>query len=267
MDGMEKTYASMEGADDDLAAAIKKIEETDANFAAEMSGAMHDMFYGGICNMSRHTKLSAPLLEDLSYAPGGNSEFFADGEFKGTPMRTLPALIRPGIKLGDDYYITDGQFARDAAYRAIQRGLIARLPGYREEWNQRQKVVTEKSYPAIFARQLAAAQKFTEVYFKDSKTGEWVETDLVMAISDVLLVVEAKAGVQAMHSPATNFKSHERVIQNLIIKAYEQCVRFIEYLASAPEVPIFNLVNGDHVEVGRLRQTKLSDDPANRLNS
>jgi len=253
-DGMEKTYASMEGTDGDLVAAIEKAKEMDENFAANMSGAMHDILYGGICNMAQHTKLSTPLLEDLSYEPGGNTEFFADGEFKGTPMRTLPALIRPGIKLKDDYYITDGQFARDAAYRAIQRGLIARLPEYREEWNERQKVVTEESYPKIFAKQLSSAQKFVGVYFKDPKTGEWVETDLAMIFPDVLLVVEAKAGVQAMHSPATNFKSHERAIRNLIIKAYEQCRRFIEYLASAPEVPIFNLVNGEYVEVEKLRQ-------------
>ena len=30
-------------------------------------------------------------------------------------MRSLPALIKPGIKLGDEYYVTDGQFVRDAA--------------------------------------------------------------------------------------------------------------------------------------------------------
>ena len=134
-------------------------------------------------------------------------------------MRTLPALIRPGIKLGNDYYITDGQFVRDSAYRAIQRGVIARLPDYREEWNQRQKVVSENAYPTIFAKQMLGAKRFPEVYFKDPATGEWTETDLVMVLADVLLVIEAKAGVQAMQSPATNFKSHERVIRNLIVKA------------------------------------------------
>ncbi|MGC2393079.1 MAG: hypothetical protein WA465_05195 [Methylovirgula sp.] len=252
--GMEKTHAHMGAGNDDLAAAIDKMKEEDPNFAADMSQVMQDMFYGGICNVSRHAKLSAPLLEDLSYVPGGNVEFFADGEFKGTPMRTLPALIRPGIKLGNDYYITDGQFVRDAAYRAIQRGLIARLPDYREEWNKRQQTVTEESYPTIFTKQLSGAKKFAEIYFKDPKTGEWAETDLIMALADVLLVVEAKAGVQAMHSPATNFKSHERVVRNLIIKAYEQCKRFVGYLASAQEVPIFNLIDGEYVEIGKLRQ-------------
>lgn len=253
-DGMEKTQALMGEGNDNLAAAIDKMKESDFNFAGDMSAAMQDVFFGGVCNMSRHSRLSQTLLEDLSYVPGGNFEFFADGEFKGTPMRTLPALIRPGIKLGDDYYFTDGQFVRDAAYRAIQRGIIARLPEYREEWNQRQKVVTENSYPAVFFMQLSDATTFCETYFRDPKTGEWSETDLVIVLADVLLIVEAKAGVQAMHSPATNFKSHERVIRNLIIKAYDQCKRFIEYLASAPEVPVFNLIDGEYVEVGKLRE-------------
>ena len=231
-EGFGKTDALMKETGSPVGAAIEKRKAGDGRFAGEMSGAMHDIFYGGICNLSRHTNFTAPLLEDLSYLPGGNTEFFADGDFKGTPMRTLPALIKPGIKLGDEYYVTDGQFVRDAAYRAIQRGLFGRLPGYREEWNRCQKALIEQSYPAIFGQQLAEATKWREVYFKDPKTGHWVETDLVMSLGDVLLVVEAKAGVMAMHSPATNFDRHERAIRELIIKAYEQCRRFIEYLSS-----------------------------------
>ena len=250
----EQVYALIEESDNGLGAAIEKLNECDNNFAAEMSDAVQDMLFGGICNLSRHTKLSPPLLEDLSYLPGENNEFFADGDFKGTPMRTLPALIKPGIKLGDDYYVTDGQFIRDTAYRAIQRGLLCRSPAYREDWNCRQKALIERSFPMIFSRQFAEAATYSEVYFNNPKTGQWVETDLVMMVDDVLLVVEAKAGVMAMHSPATNFDRHERAIRKLIIKAYEQCKRFAEYLSSAPDVPLYNRVDGEYVEIGRLRQ-------------
>jgi hypothetical protein len=169
-------------------------------------------------------------------------------------MRTLPARIRPGIRLGSDYYATDGQFIRDSAYRALQRGLLSRYPAYREEWNRRQKDLAECSYPIIFSKQLDGAKVYTEAYFRDTTTGQWVETDLVMSFADVLFVVEAKAGVMAMHSPATNFDRHERTIQELILKAYEQCKRFVGYLASTPEVPIYTRSNNEFVEVGRLRQ-------------
>ena len=253
---MERTHDLMEESNIGLRAAIERLKECDDKFITEISDALQDMLFGGICNLSRHTNLPSLLLEDLSYLPGDNNEFFADGDFKGTPMRTLPAKIRPGIKLGNNYYVTDGQFIRDSAYRAIQRGLLYRLPSYRDEWNRRQKVLIEQSFPTIFCSQFAKATTFSEAYFKDPKTGQWVETDLVMMVDDVLLVVEAKAGVMAMHSPATNFDRHERAIRNLIVKAYEQCKRFTEYLSSAPDVPLYNRKDGKYVEIGRLQQCK-----------
>lgn len=251
--GMDRAEAAASGTHVGLAAAIEKLQQSDGTFTPEIAAAIEDIFYGGICNLSRHTKLSAPLLEDLSYLPGGNAEFFAEGEFKGTPMRTLPARIKPGIRLGDQYYATDANFVRDSAYRAIQRGLLSRVPSYREEWNNRQKRLAERAYPAIFERQLAGATPYSEVYFKELASGQWVETDLVMSFADVLFVVEAKAGVMPMHSPATNFDRHVRTIEELILKAYAQCKRFLDYLASAPEVTIYARVNGEFVEAGRLR--------------
>src|SRR3546814_3308500 len=57
-----------------------------------------------------------------------------------------------------------------------------------------------------------------------------------------------------MHSPATNFKAHERAIQDLVVKAYRQCRRFIEYLDSAAEVPIYRLADGVYTEIGGLKR-------------
>ena len=251
---MEQTAALMDGSEDGLGAAIEKLKESDSSVVTEISDALHDLFYGGICNLSRHANFTSSLLEDLSYFPGENTEFFGDGDFKGTPMRTLPARIKPGIRLGDQYYVTDGQFVRDVSYRAIQRGLLGRLPAYREEWNQRQKALIEQSYPKIFNQQLAGAVKYSEVFFKNPMTGQWVETDLVMVVDDVLLVVEAKAGVMAMHSPATDFDRHVRAIRKLIVKAYDQCKRFTDYLSSALDVLLYNRIEGEYVEIGHLRQ-------------
>src|SRR3546814_5156891 len=87
---------------------------------------------------------------------------------------------------------------------------------------------------------------------------------------DCLLVVEAKAGTMPMHSPATNFKAHERAIQDLVVKAYRQCRRFIEYLDSAAEVPIYRLADGVYTEIGRLKRAdyrSILDRKSTRLNS
>ena len=47
--------------------------------------AMDDMFRGGIANVSRHTNLPPDLLADLAYQRGEEAEFFAEGDFSGTP--------------------------------------------------------------------------------------------------------------------------------------------------------------------------------------
>jgi len=217
-------------------------------------GAVHkDLFFGGLCNLSRQTNLPAEFLEDLSFRRGENAEFFDTGQFRGTLLRTLPARIKPLIRLTDGFYASDPQFVRDAAYRAIQRGLLARLPEYREEWNQRQKILTECSFLNIFSQQLKGATTIGEVYYQDPSSGKWVENDTLIILDDVLLQVEVKAGVGAMSSPATSFDNHVRAINGLVIRAYQQTKRFFNYLASAPEVPLYELREGHHRELRRVR--------------
>lgn len=250
---MEQAYTLAEREKIGLDAAIEKIRADDPTIDTEMAGAMRDLFHGGICNLSRHTKLPEKLLEDLAYEPGAEKNFFAPGDYCGTPYRTLPARVRPLVKLADGYYATDGQFVRDSAYRAVQWGLLARLPDYREGWKDNQARLIERAFPSVLSTQLQGARLFEEVYFKDSTTGQWAETDHVGIVDDTLFVVEAKAGVMAMHSPATNFDRHIRTIRELVLKAYRQCKRFIEYLASADQVPIYCLKDGQYQEVAKLR--------------
>lgn len=255
MDRMDDTYQVVEKSGESLETVLKRIKDEDSSFSAEMSGVFQDIFLGGICNLSRQTGLPRSVLEDLSYEPGQNENFFAEGPFSGTPMRTLPARIKPGIKLGDEFYATDGQFVRDSAYRAIQWGLWKRLP-YRNEWLKRQGRAIEQAYPTIFSEQLRGARTLENVYYRDTQTSQWVETDLLIVLADALFVIEAKAGAMPTQSPATNFESHERVIQDLIVKAYRQCKRFLDYLDNASEVALYNLVDGQYVEATRIRQSQ-----------
>lgn len=249
---MDSTYQLADEQGLPLSEALSRARELDPTGFNDLGGAIEDMLRGGLCNLSRHTRLPTALLDDLAYSRGENSEFFSDGPFSGTPLRTLPARIRPLIHLADGYYATDGQFVRDSAYRALERGVTARLPSYRDEWNKRQKSLTESAFHDIFADQLRGSLVFREVYYKNAVTGHWTEADAVIVLDDVLLHVEAKAGIGVMHSPATLFESHVRVIQNLIAKAHEQATRFFEYLASADEVTLYAREGGQFVEVHRL---------------
>lgn len=216
--------------------------------------AMDDMLRGGISNVSRHTKLPPDLLSDLAYQRGEETEFFAEGDFAGTPYRTLPARKKPLIKLGSDYFAVDPCFTRDAGYRALLFNLLQRKPEYKKSFEERQKIMSEGAFPDILSVQLPGATVYQEVYYKDPVTKQWSENDTLVIIDDVLYLIEAKAGAAAtIASPALDFKRHAQSVQDLVVKAYRQCERFFNYLNSADEVPLYKRADGKYEECGRIR--------------
>jgi hypothetical protein len=218
--------------------------------------AMDDMFRGGIANVSRHTKLPPTLLADLAYRRGEETEFFAAGDFAGSPYRTLPARKKPLIQLGSDYYAVDPCFTRDAGYRALLYNLLQRKPDYKRTFEDRQKTMSEDAFADILATQLPGAMIFQEVYYKDPASKQWSENDTLILVDDMLFLVEAKAGAAAsIASPALDFGRHAQSVQDLVLKAYKQCERFFDYLNSADEVPLYYLVDGKYEECGRVRRS------------
>lgn len=216
---------------------------------------MDDMFRGGIANVSLHTKLPPALLADLSYQRGEETEFFAAGDFAGTPYRTLPARKKPLIQLGSDYYAVDPCFTRDAGYRALLYNLLQRKSDYKKTFEHRQKVMSEAAFADILAIQLPGATVFQEVYYKDPASNKWSENDTLILVDDVLFLVEAKAGAAAtIASPALDFGRHAQSVQDLVLKAYKQCERFFNYLNSADEVRLYQQVDGKYEECGRVRR-------------
>lgn len=218
--------------------------------------AIDDMFRGGIANVSRHTKLPPTLLADLAYRRGEETEFFAEGDFAGTPYRTLPARKKPLIQLGSEYYAVDPCFTRDSGYRALLYNLLQRKSGYKKSFEDRQKMMSEAAFADILTAQLPGATVFQEVYYKDPTTKQWSENDTLILLDDVLFLVEAKAGAAAtIASPALDFGRHAQSVQDLVVKAYKQCERFFNYLNSAAEVPLYHLVDGKYEECGRVRRS------------
>ncbi|WP_257291236.1 SEC-C metal-binding domain-containing protein, partial [Endozoicomonas sp. ONNA1] len=210
----------------------------------------------GIGNVSRHTNLPSTLLADLAYKQGEDTDFFAKGDFSGTPFRTLPARKKPLIQIDSDYYAIDPCFIRDAGYRALLFNLLQRKPDYNKTFKERQKEMSEGAFPDILKEQLPGAKIYQEVYYKDPTTRQWSENDTLVIIDDVLFLVEAKAGAAAtIASPELDFKRHSQAVKDLILKAYKQCERFFNYLASSEEVQLYNRVNGKYVECGRVRRS------------
>lgn len=190
-------------------------------------------------NISLTSGLPAELLDDLSYRPGENTEFFRPGLLSGTPLRTLPGRLKPLVRLDDGHYACDPYFLRDSAYRAIQRGLRRRIPGCDATWKDRQTDATEAGFTRIFERQLAGADVLSSVLYKEVGTGEWCELDLLVRLDDVLFVVEVKGGVMPTHSPELDFDKYGKKVEQLIQDAYHQGKRFLEYADSRPEVMLY----------------------------
>ena len=214
----------------------------------------NDIFRGGICNVSKHSSLPALLLEDLSFKRGEETEFFEPGPYCGTPLRTLPARKKPLVKLDGEYFAVDPSFVRDSGYRALLWNLLQRNPRYKDEFNTRQKEMSEGAFQRIFSEQLAGSRVDQEVWYKDTDTGQWCENDTLIRLDDVLILVEAKAGAAAtIASPELDFYRHVRSVQDLIIKAYDQCHRFFRYLSSADTVSIYQREAGKYIEVDRIR--------------
>jgi hypothetical protein len=218
--------------------------------------AMDNMHRGGIANVSRHTKLPPDLLADLAYQRGEETEFFAEGDFAGTPYRTLPARKKPLILLGSDYYAVDPCFTRDAGYRALLFNLLQRKPDYKKSFEDRQKIMSEGAFPDILSDQLPGATVYNEVYYKDPVTKQWFENDTLVLLDDVLFLVEAKAGAAAtIASPALDFQRHAQSVKDLVLKAYKQCERFFNYLNSADAVLLYKRVDGNYEECGQIRHS------------
>lgn len=253
---MSRTHAAAEAAGSSLEEAIATLYANDEAKQA-VRAAVERLFFGGICDVGSTSGLPATVLDDLAFGRGQETDFFAPGPLRGTPMRRLPARERPLLRLDDAYYACDPNFLRDSAYRAIQWGLGRRVRDYEKtQWGVRQMEVTESAFPRILAHQLRDATVLSTVYYPDPDTGDWVENDLVILIDDALLQVEVKAGVMPMHSPEMHFDRHMRTVQNLIVKAKQQSERFFRYAASAAEVPLYQLKAGRYIEVHRLQLGK-----------
>lgn len=194
------------------------------------------------------------LLDELSWSPGEDIDFFADGEFKGWPLRVWPVFKRPFLKLGGKYYGFDLYSLFDNFYRVMQRTVCRLKPAYKDEWARIQQAVSEELPAKYFERLLPGLKREANVYYRWRPAGaasaQWFELDNLFSYADQLFVVEVKAGSFTYTPPATDLPAHLKSLENLVLKGSEQSLRFIDYAKSADTVALYDK---DHKEIGQLR--------------
>lgn len=209
---------------------------------------LHDLF-----DLQKLTNLPRAFLEDFSWAPGQDREFFAEGPFKGWPLRVWPIFKRPFIKLDGKYYCFDLSGLFDHFYRQLEKRVFAEDQRLKQAWIDARKGVTETLPFEYLQRLLPGATCFTEIYYWLGEAGAAAarfETDGVLVFDGHLFIVEVKSGSFTYTSPATDVDAHVQSIKNLVSAPAKQGNRFLRYLQTADEVSLL-----DHAgnETARLR--------------
>ena len=227
----------------------------DADFARWRDKVTGELFGLDLFDVAKVTDLPDALVKDLSWQPGEDTDFFADGEFQGWPLRIWPIMRRPFISLEGRCYCFDIFGLFDNIYRVLRRAIIYREPGYSQLWNERQKTITEELPFKYFAKLLPGATRYGPVYYR-WKVGDapanWCEADGLLIFDDHLIVIEVKAGAFTYTSPASDLPAHLDSLKNLLEAPVRQGSRFVDYLESAPEVSIFD---ADHKEITQLKRS------------
>lgn len=210
-------------------------------------------------DLEKVTSLPLALLEKMSWGLGEEQAFLASGMHSGWPLRRTPLRQRPFLKIQGRYYCFDYQPLVDGAYRFFQKNLTNALPEYAETWKERQQEQSERLPLDILSTLLGGAKSLCSVFYQWPPTNatdkNWCETDGLIAYDDHLIVVESKAGSFSYTSPADDFESHLKSLNALVEKPSAQARRFLEYLGSAQEVPIFSRKSdGTFQEACKLRR-------------
>lgn len=237
----------------DLDAVRDKVFENeelkDANVRLAGGFVGYDLF-----DVEKNTDLPRSLLDELSYSPGEEEEFFAPGDFAGWPLRQWPVMKRPFMRCSGRIYCFDMFSLFDNFYRVLQRAIFSLAPEYRRECNDRQKAVSESLPFEYLERLMPGSTVFRPVYYR-WKSGDgpaqWHEADGLLIYDDHLFIIEVKAGAFTYTSPSTDLPAHLASLRNLVLDPARQGSRFLDYLESAEEVTIHD---AEHREIGRLKR-------------
>jgi hypothetical protein len=211
-------------------------------------------FFGlDLFDIEKVTNLSSDLLDELSWSQGQDVEFFSEGEFRGWPLRIWPIFKRSFIKLNGHYYCFELYSLLDNLYRVLQRTVCRIKPDYRDEWNDKQKEISEQLPFKYLKILLPKAQVYQSVYYRwypsSHSKKQWCEADGILICDDHLFVIEVKAGAFTYTSPANDFPAYIDSLKNLVFKPAEQGNRFLEYLESEEKVDLFD---SEHNKIGEI---------------
>ncbi len=149
-------------------------------------------------DLEKVTNLPHNFLEELSWSPGQDVDFFSDGDFRGWPLRIWPVFKRPFLKFNGHYYCFELYSLFDNLYRIIERTICRIKRDYRSTWNNKQQEISEELPFKYFKILLPEAKIVKSVYYRwypssSDKKKQWCEADGIIICDNHLFIVEVKA--------------------------------------------------------------------------
>ncbi len=226
-------------------------EEHEPEFYAYVK-ALKELFEGyRLFDVHCLAQLPTELLRQLSWLPGEDQEFFADGEFAGWPFRSWPIFKRPFIAVDGRYYCFDSTSLFDRIYRILEKIVFASGAKNKQDWIDVRARVTEELPFRYLLQLLPTAKVYRSVYYPTGQ-GErsLAELDGLLAWDDHLFLVEVKSGSFTPTSPYLDPVAFTESLKTLVGKPAEQGRRFLSYLQKNSESPLFD---SSRQQIGALR--------------
>lgn len=217
--------------------------------------ALGKIFGLGLFDLRKITSLPDHFLDKLSWLPGEDKDFMADGEMKGWPLRIWPTFKRPFIKYGGSYFCFDIHSLFDNVYRQLEKQVFLTGEKNKQDWIKIRTSVSEQLPIEYLSRLLPSSTVIKEAYYDvvDPVSGKHklCEADCLFVCGDVLFVIEVKAASFTYTSPADDFDAFTNSLKTLVQNPVNQGRRFLEFLESEEEVAILDKRKVERVRLRR----------------
>jgi len=174
-------------------------------------------------DLASTTALPHALLDDLSWSPGEDQEFFSRSEMAGWPLLDWPTFTRPFIKIDDRHYCFDDSIIPDRILASLERAIQRKAPNRVRHWGNLQVSAVETLALQYIEELLPGASVYPNPrYVLDGKP---YETDGIVIFDGHLLVVEVKGGSYPPPSPVLDFEKHAQFARKRVEKPIAQASR------------------------------------------
>ena len=163
------------------------------------------------------------LLDDLSWSPGEDQEFFSRSEMAGWPLLDWPTFTRPFIKIDDRHYCFDDSIIPDRILASLERAIQRKAPKRVRHWGHLQSSAVEALALQYIEKLLPGASVYSNSHYV--LDGTPYETDGIVIFDGHLLVVEVKGGSYPPPSPVLDFEGHVQFVRKRLEKPVAQASR------------------------------------------